>query len=106
MRLLPKDAAVNLVRELVDSPDACARIVATEVIGRRSLAVCYPLLPELCLDADKEVTDVVRDAIDFLRLRPGVYGLDTVLLKSNNWWFCPERLTLERLIRRIIAGVA
>lgn len=106
MRLLPEGTAARLVRELASSPEVAARAVAAETVGIRGLADCFPLVAELCLDADDDVAKAADDAICYCLMRCGLYGLDTAILGAGKRYRASPRSCLNRLIKAIIAGVA
>ena len=103
-RLLPERAAVSFARELISSPYAGARTVAAEAVACRRLEECYPLVAELCLDSDEGVAKEAVYAVGHGRMRCGLYGLDTAILRAGGDFSAATsaRMRLDWLIKSIL----
>lgn len=83
IRLVPEDTAVLLAQELLDSPHAGARAAAVRAVAYRRLKGCFPRVSELCLDQDAGVAEAAARSAFVGRMRCGVYGLDTAILRAG-----------------------
>ena len=108
LRLLPEPAATSLAAELIRSPDPGVRIVAAQAIRYRRLTAGYALVAQMCLDPDEAVAKAAAREVSFGRMRPGVYGLDTAVLRAggNAGAGLEARLDLRRLVEAILVGDA
>jgi hypothetical protein len=104
VRLLPEDKAVSLIEEMMCSPHAECRIEAIRVVAYGRFEACYPLVAERCVDSNKAVADAANGHVEFARMKCGLYGIDTSILKagddfdvSNTVHFSASRL-IERLL--------
>lgn len=108
IRLVPNDTAVQLAMELLASPEAGARVATAEVVAWRGLTECFPRVAELCLDPEETVARAAADAVLSARMRCGVYGLDTAILKAGNDFSASihQRQRLGSLIEKILTAQA
>lgn len=107
IRLLPDDVAVQLAQELAGSPEPGGRAAAASAVAHRGLSRCFPLVAELCVDADKTVSEAAAHAVSIGRMRCGTYGLDTAILKAGNDARAAvvPRLRLGYLAAALLSGV-
>lgn len=106
VRLVPHESAVLLAMDLMSSSQPEARRAGTEVVQRRELTEGFPRVAELCLDPEKRVADAAADAVLFRRMRCGVYGLDTAILRAGSTFegSAIQRYHLGRLIEALLLG--
>jgi hypothetical protein len=104
LRLVSEPTAEILAREMAADASEETRAVAARAIAHRGLSAGLPLVAELCIDPDRAVAEAAARAVGRARVRCGVYGLDTAVLKAGGDYSAGyfARHEMEHLIRAIL----